>query len=183
MSRAAASGTNFYNGTDSDHIGMYKRQDAALCRGDSTSSWQRSVMGSPTLSSSLVAQGFHLTLSTTVEISSWRPYHDCAFHLLLDLDPHLYVDQYEIVQRPGYTSLLWGATDLERPVSAVGSGSSVLLLTADKSLMTREHATNFTLDIPLHARYGRPALTTRAAIHHVDLQHPIGFFACSDDSV
>ncbi|EJF62513.1 hypothetical protein DICSQDRAFT_57442 [Dichomitus squalens LYAD-421 SS1] len=133
-----------------------------------------------TFSSSLDAQGFHFTLSTIVNVSS-RDDH-CTFHLLLELDPHVYADQYELAQRPEYTSLVWGDADLERPVSAVHPNGSVLLVTTHKHVTLRAQATNFTVDVPLHARYGRPTETSGAAFHPITLKHPIGFFACIDDS-
>ncbi len=140
------------------------------------------MSAAPSLQSSLATQGFHFTLSTTVSVPSAHRLQGCPFYLLYDLDPHVYADQYELAQRPGYTSLLWGTSDLERPVSAVDPKGTVLLVTADSTRIIREQGFNFTLDVPLHARYGRPSQSPDTTFHHIDLKHPVGFLACDLDS-
>ncbi|KAI0822671.1 hypothetical protein BC628DRAFT_1388539 [Trametes gibbosa] len=132
-----------------------------------------------TLSSSIAPQGFHFTLSTAINIPDTSLLENRALHVVYDLDPHVYADQYELAQRPGYSSVLWGTSDLEKPVAAVNSDGSVLLLTADTSQLVRGQPANLTLEVPLHARYGRPiaSTNTRDAIFHVALRRPIGFFA------
>ncbi len=139
-------------------------------------------MSLASLSSSVSAQGFHFTVSTTVSLASWQESDRCSLHVLYDLDPHVYADQYELAQRPGYTSVLWGTSDLERPVSAVDQAGSALLLTADTSQLLPGQAANVTLEVPLHARYGRPVAGPQDAFHKVELRRPVGFFACSLDS-
>ncbi|RDX45455.1 hypothetical protein OH76DRAFT_1486286 [Lentinus brumalis] len=140
-------------------------------------------MSLASLSSSVSAQGFHFTVSTTVSLASWQESDRCSLHVLYDLDPHVYADQYELAQRPGYTSVLWGTSDLERPVSAVDQAGSALLLTADTSQLLPGQAANVTLEVPLHARYGRPVAGPQDAFHKVELRRPVGFFACSLDNV
>ncbi|KAI1790705.1 PIG-X [Ganoderma leucocontextum] len=140
------------------------------------------MSAAPSLQSSLATQGFHFTLSTTLSVPIAHALDRCPFHLLYDLDPHVYADQYELAQRPGYTSLLWGTSDLERPVSAVDPKGTLLLITADNTHITREQNSNITLDVPLHARYGRPSQSSDTTIHHIDLKLPVGFFACVPDS-
>ncbi|RPD65793.1 hypothetical protein L226DRAFT_566309 [Lentinus tigrinus ALCF2SS1-7] len=140
-------------------------------------------MSQASLSSSISTQGFHFTVSTTVNVASWQESGQCSLHVLHDLDPHVYADQYELAQRPGYTSALWGSSDLERPVSAVDQAGSVLLLTADSSHLFPGQAANITLEVPLHARYGRPVAGAQDAYHMIELKRPVGFFACSLDHV
>ena len=142
----------------------------------------RSVMPVAVLSSSLAAQGFHFTVSTTVNAALQDADRDCALHLLFDLDPHVYADQYELAQRPDYTSSLWGDTDLERPVSAVHSNGSVLLITAHEHIIPRGQTTSPTFDVPLHVRYGKPSETSETAFRRVTIKRPVGFFACVNDS-
>lgn len=137
------------------------------------------MSAAPSLQSSIATQGFHFTLSTTVTVPAPHTLDSCSFYLLYDLDPHVYADQYELAQRPGYTSLLWGTSDLERPVSAVDQKGTVLLITADNIHVARKEMFNFTLDVPLHARYGRPTQFLDTSFHHIDLTRPIGFFACN----
>ncbi|TFK93169.1 hypothetical protein K466DRAFT_479192 [Polyporus arcularius HHB13444] len=140
-------------------------------------------MSLASLSSSVSAQGFHFTVSTTVSLASRQEADRCSLHVLYDLDPHVYADQYELAQRPGYTSALWGTSDLERPVSAVDQAGSVLLLTADSSQLLPGQAANITLEVPLHARYGRPVAGPQDAFYKIELRRPVGFFACSLDNV
>ncbi|KAM5535587.1 hypothetical protein V8D89_010754 [Ganoderma adspersum] len=140
------------------------------------------MSAAPSLQSSIATQGFHFTLSTTVGVPAPHTFDSCSFHLLYDLDPHVYADQYELAQRPGYTSLLWGTSDLERPVSAVDPKGTVLLITAGNIHITLKQSSNFTLDVPLHARYGRPAQLLDTTFHHIDLNRPVGFFACDLDT-
>ncbi|KAI0747779.1 PIG-X [Daedaleopsis nitida] len=137
-------------------------------------------MSPAALSSVISTQGFHFTLSTTVSVSASQDLDDCALNVLYDLDPHVYADQYELAQRPGYTTSLWGTSDLERPVSAVDPAGSILLLKADTSQHASGRDANITLDVPLHARYGRPA---DSAYYSIELNQPVGFFACSSRSI
>ncbi|KAI0371825.1 hypothetical protein BV20DRAFT_941513 [Pilatotrama ljubarskyi] len=135
-----------------------------------------------TLSSSISGAGFHFTLSTTVTVADSLVLDTQTLHILFDLDPHIYADQYELAQRPGYSSILWGTTDLEKPVSAVDPGGSVLLVTADTSRLVHVPA-NITFDVPLHARYGRPVADVDAdgAYHHIVVKRPLGFLASNAD--
>ncbi|KAI0710425.1 PIG-X [Cerioporus squamosus] len=140
-------------------------------------------MSLASLSSSVSTQGFHFTVSTTVNVASSQESRRCSLHVLHDLDPHVYADQYELAQRLGYTSTLWGTFDLERPVSAVDQAGSVLLLTTDLSQLVPGRAANITLEVPLHARYGRPVTGVEDAYRKVGLRRPVGFFACSQEDV
>ncbi|KAL1947498.1 hypothetical protein VTO73DRAFT_13222 [Trametes versicolor] len=137
------------------------------------------------LASSLAGQGSHFTLSTTVSIPDPAYLEGRTLHVVYDLDPHVYADQYELAQRPGYSSVLWGTADLEKPVSAVDADGSVLLLTADASQLSLGQAANITLEVPLHARYGRPKAGASAhnATYSVSLKRPVGFFALDVNSV
>ena len=133
---------------------------------------------SPSLSSTISSQGFHFTLSTTVHIPASDERDKCSLHLLHVLDPHVYADQYELAQRHDYTTSYWGTFDLERPVSAVDSDQAVLLVSTELSQDVIGHHTNITLDVPLHARYGRP-VSSGTPYSSIDLKRPIGFLACS----
>ncbi|KAI0670705.1 PIG-X [Trametes maxima] len=135
------------------------------------------------LSSALSGQGFHFTLTTTVSIEDSLDLDQHALHLVYDLDPHVYADQYELAQRPGYSSLLWGTTDLEKPVSAVPANGSVLLLKADTSGLPRHHPVNLTIEVPLHARYGKPVVSADGndAFYHIPLKRPLGFLTLEQD--
>ncbi|KAI0646742.1 PIG-X [Trametes meyenii] len=132
----------------------------------------------PSLSSTHSGQGFHFTLTTTVSVEDSFDLDQLTLHLVYDLDPHVYADQYELAQRPGYSSLLWGTSDLEKPVSAVPTNGSVLLLKADTSQLPRHHAVNLTLEVPLHARYGGPAASVDGndAFYRIHVKRPLGFF-------
>lgn len=136
------------------------------------------------LTSTLSGQGFHFTVSTTVYIPDSAGLDSRKLHVVYDLDPHVYADQYELAQRPEYSSTLWGTTDLEKPVSAVDAGGSVLLLTADTYRLGPSRPVNITLEVPLHARYGRPiaGATAHNATYRVSLKRPVGFFAVDVDS-
>ena len=142
----------------------------------------RSAMSQASLSSSISTQGFHFTVSTTVSVASWPDAGPCSLHVLHDLDPHVYADQYELAQRPGYSSSLWGTSDLERPVSAVDQTGSILLLSAEPSPFIPGHPANATLEVPLHARYGKPVAGAQDAYHMIELRRPVGFLDCSVDS-
>ncbi|CDO70580.1 hypothetical protein BN946_scf184636.g12 [Trametes cinnabarina] len=135
-----------------------------------------------TLASSISGHGFHLTLSTTVTVPASSELAHRTLHVVHDLDPHVYADQYELAQRPGYSFLLWGTTDLEKPVSAVPQNGSVLLLTADTTIVPHHSPISITLEVPLHARYARPiaAADNQDAFYTVNLKRPIGFFAEED---
>ncbi|KAI0332044.1 hypothetical protein GY45DRAFT_1247428 [Cubamyces sp. BRFM 1775] len=132
------------------------------------------------LSSSISSQGFHFTVSTTVSIPDTLDISHHKLHVVYDLDPHVYADLYELAQRPGYSSILWGTSDLEKPVSAVPSNNSVLLLTANTSRVVVP--ANITLEVPLHARYGRPVASHATdAFYRVSLQKPLGFLTTDVD--
>ncbi|KAI0637300.1 PIG-X [Trametes polyzona] len=137
------------------------------------------------LASSVSAQGFHFTVSTTINVPDASDLQRHTLHVVFDLDPHVYADQYELAQRPGYTSQFWGTTDLEKPVSAVNPNGTVLLLTADTSELNHSRPVNITLEVPLHVRYGRPIAGTDStnAFHHIPLQRPLGFLASKSNSV
>lgn len=137
------------------------------------------AMASSVLTSSVSSQGFHFTLSTTVSNTHEQNADNCSLHILYELDPHVYADQYELAQRPGYSLLLWGTSDLEKPVSAVDPSGSVLLLTAHSYSLLQNGDTNVTIDLPLHARYPNPSTAAETPYHHISLQRPVGFFACS----
>ncbi|OSD02743.1 hypothetical protein PYCCODRAFT_1467438 [Trametes coccinea BRFM310] len=131
------------------------------------------------LSSRISGDGFHFTVSTTIHIPDTLDLTHRTLHVVHDLDPHIYADQYELAQRPGYSSVLWGTTDLEKPVSAVPQNGSVLLLTADTSHVLSGTPVNLTLEVPLHARYGRPVAGAdeKDTFYHIHLRRPIGFVA------
>ncbi|KAI0781274.1 PIG-X [Trametes elegans] len=135
------------------------------------------------LSTSLSSQGFHFSLSTTLHFPDTLDWDGRKLHVVYDLDPHVYADQYELAQRPGYSSLLWGTSDLEKPVSAVDGQGSVLLVTPDMSQMVEKGPTNITLEVPLHARYGRPtAGNAKNATYRIVLDRPLGFFELEQSS-
>ncbi|KAI9056646.1 hypothetical protein FKP32DRAFT_1615785 [Trametes sanguinea] len=131
------------------------------------------------LSSRISGDGFHFTVSTTIHVPDTLDLTHRTLHVVHDLDPHLYADQYELAQRPGYSAVLWGTTDLEKPVSAVPSNGSVLLLTADTSHVLAGTPVNLTLEVPLHARYSRPVagVNEEDAFYRIQLRPPIGFMA------
>ncbi|KAI0362794.1 hypothetical protein OH77DRAFT_1530344 [Trametes cingulata] len=136
-----------------------------------------------TLSSTITGSGFHFTLSTTFGLDDSVDLVDQQLHIVYDLDPHVYADQYELAQRPGYSTVLWGTTDLEKPVSAVDSDGSVLLLTADTSRLVSHPPANITFEVPLHARYGNPlaGVASDSAYHRIVLRRPLGFLAAKGD--
>ncbi|KAI8998942.1 hypothetical protein BD414DRAFT_433285, partial [Trametes punicea] len=132
-----------------------------------------------TLSSAISGSGFHFAITTTVSIPASPDAAKRKIHLVHDLDPHVYADQYELAQRPGYSAVLWGTTDLEKPVSAVPQNGSVLLLTADTSHLLPGQSADIILEVPLHARYGRPVagVHQNQAFYRVPLKRPVGFLA------
>lgn len=159
------------------------RKGRVRCSGRRVSSLLRAAM-SPSLAASISTQGFHFTLSTTVHIPSPSKYDACSLHLLHVLDSHVYADQYELAQRPDYTISFWGTSDLERPVSAIAPDNSLLLLALHPARYLTAQSMNVTLDVPLHARYGRPASASGPPNFAIQLKQPIGFFSCpgSQDS-
>ena len=135
----------------------------------------------PSLSCAISTQGFHFSLATTVHVGPQQDLAGCSLHIVHDLGPDVYADQYELAQRPDYNATLWGTSDLERPVSAVDPRGSVLLLTIDPSRLARQQDANVTLEVPLHARYGRLAETSDVAFHTISLKRPLGFFSYPAD--
>lgn len=135
----------------------------------------------PSLTSTISTQGFHFSVSTAVHITPEQNLSGCALHIVHKLDPHVYADQYELAQRPDYNFSLWGTSDLERPVSAVDSHGSTLLVSLPLFESAEHETTNVVLDVPLHARYGRPVQRPDAAFHTIHLAKPFGFFSCPSD--
>ncbi|CCM05331.1 uncharacterized protein FIBRA_07545 [Fibroporia radiculosa] len=132
-------------------------------------------MPAASLSSSLSAQGFHFTYSTRVHVEDVSAVANCSLHIVHVLPPDVYADQYELALRPGYASSLRGTSDLERPVAAVDKNGSVLLIDVEIVEDTRYE---YTVDIPLHARYGHPAEESGRPYHTIILPPPLGFWAC-----
>ncbi|KAH9951428.1 PIG-X [Amylocystis lapponica] len=126
------------------------------------------------LSSVIYSQGFHFTCTSTFDSKYLPDHQNCTLHLLHILPPDVYADQYELAQRPGFTSALRGTTDIELPVVAVAAEHSVLLLDVDRP---SRHRSDFAVDVPLHLRYARSA-PSAPHYHTVLLPLPIGFWTC-----
>ncbi|OCH95220.1 hypothetical protein OBBRIDRAFT_809924 [Obba rivulosa] len=125
------------------------------------------------LSSALSGKGFHVVHTTRVVLDA--PCPECSLHLVHDLPPHVYVDPYELAQRPGFTFTLEGSSDLELPVFAVDPAGSVLLLTVD---VPSKNTTELSVNVPLHARYGTPVADSGSPYETIPLKEPLGFWAC-----
>lgn len=139
------------------------------------------------------SQGFHFIISDLISpnaVQSPVPDGNCAFYILHGLPSDVFIDPYELHQRvqdritPSFVGI-WGDTDLELPVAAVGldCGSSILFgpfspapfTTATppgRLLDKRGTAEMLKIDCPLHARYPLPKNTTtpfsgrtHAAVH------------------
>ncbi|KAH9830977.1 PIG-X [Rhodofomes roseus] len=133
------------------------------------------------LFSSLDARGFHFTYTTRLTLRDPARTADCTLHLLHVLPPDVYADQYELVQRPGFSVTVRGTSDLELPVGAVGSEGSVLLLDVEVE-ERREAEMELVIDVPLHARYGNPSAADKPELRSVQMDRPVGFWACPSSS-
>ncbi|KAH9914686.1 PIG-X [Fomitopsis serialis] len=129
------------------------------------------------LSSSLSGQGFHFTHTANITLRDAAETANCTLHVLHVLPPDVYADQYELVQRPGFSSSLRGTSDLELPVGAVDSEGSVLLLDVELP-ERREDGLELVVDVPMHARYGSPTFGDEPGYYMIKPVPPFGFWAC-----
>jgi hypothetical protein len=123
------------------------------------------------------SQAFHFIISDRISpnaVQSPVQDGDCAFYILHGFPSDVFIDPYELHQRvqdritPSFVGI-WGDTDLELPVAAVGPdrGSSILFgpfsppqlaiaTPPDRLLDKRGAAEILEIDFPLHARYPLP---------------------------
>ena len=119
--------------------------------------------------------GFHFSLTSTL---SARPPSGCD-QLCLDYTlPHgLFADPYELDLRSDtYSYAMDTVPDLERPVSAVPTGDTLLRLHVNPSLT---HSDAVEISLPLHARYGYLSNGDREeAYARLFLPSPHAFWRC-----
>lgn len=148
------------------------------------------------LSSSLSShQGFHTTLSTSLHLpsSEWpkppltSPASSCTLHMNFELPENVFVDPYELHHYSEYYSFrLYGASNLEAPVFAVGKDAPVLLVTPvlGKGNSTAREDEDVEFDVPLHLRYGVPSIGSSDSegvddgMITVSIPSPTTFWAC-----
>jgi len=144
-----------------------------------------------TLSSSLMppAHPFHLKTITTFSLpsESLHALQACSLHLLFQLPPSIFIDLYELEeQNDHHTYAVWGETDLEKPVSAVDSRGSALLVNVSSSGTDQDKAGGLQVQIPMHVRYLSPSTSTKAGervgmYETVEWSWPLGFYVCPRD--
>ncbi len=130
------------------------------------------------------AKGFHTTSTTRFALRGTRA-HSCTLHLYLTLPAQLFADPFELAhRRASYTFERFGGGNLEAPVFApAASGPSALLLDVkipegvDNMDGDQGDGSVFRIDVPLHARYGRPKRGGEL-IDEVVLPPPVAFWAC-----
>jgi hypothetical protein len=133
-------------------------------------------------------KGFHTTSTTRFALRGSRP-HSCTLHLYLTLPAQLFADPYELAHRhASYTFERLGGGDLEAPVFApAASGPSALLLDVnipegvDKVDQDQGDGNEFSIEVPLHARYGVPK-SGGELIDEAMLPPPVAFWACPQES-
>lgn len=129
-------------------------------------------------------KGFHSTSTTRFALRDPRP-HSCTLHLYFTLPAQLFVDPYELAhRRASYMFERFGGGNLEAPVFAsTVSGPSALLLDliipedVDKVEMNQGSGNVFSIEVPLHARYGVPK-SGGELMDEVVLSPPTAFWAC-----
>ncbi|KAF7424750.1 hypothetical protein PC9H_010061 [Pleurotus ostreatus] len=126
--------------------------------------------------------GFHTSSRSVVRISSATELHHCSLNLHFVLPPLIFVDLYELQQRnASYSFVHHGINNLELPVAALPREDSEILLNvhyprAPSGIVTVE------VDVPLHARYGEPAVEGESPFVIATVPKPGGFIACSRDT-
>lgn len=143
-----------------------------------------SVILSSTLSPT---KGFHTTSTTRFALRD-SPAQSCTLHLYLTLPAGLFVDPNELThRRASYTFERIGGGSLEAPVFAPAAGGpSALLLNVnipedvDKMDQDQGDGNVFSIEVPLHARYGVPK-SGGELIDEVMLPPPIAFWACPQE--
>ncbi|KAF8482791.1 PIG-X [Russula ochroleuca] len=127
-------------------------------------------------------KGFHTTSTTRFALRGPRP-HSCTLHLYFTLPAQLFADPYELAhRRASYTFERFGGGNLEAPVFAPAANRpSALLLDmiipegVDK--MDQGSGNVFSIEVPLHARYGVPK-SGGELMDEVVLLPPTAFWAC-----
>ena len=133
-------------------------------------------------------KGFHTTSTTRFALRGSRP-HFCTLHLYLTLPAQLFADPYELAHRhASYTFERLGGGDLEAPVFApAASGPSGLLLDVkilegvDQVDEDQGDGNEFSIEVPLHARYGIPK-SGDELIDEVMLPVPVAFWTCPQET-
>jgi len=121
------------------------------------------------------SRGFHTSYKTRITVAQ-PSLLDCSLHLLYTLPPHVFVDPYELVHyQHSYTFSHWGTSNLELPAAVVDREGSVVLLNLTLLTTEMDDALNIDIEVPLHARYGEPALL---GYYTVGIPHPVVFSAC-----
>ncbi|KDQ11743.1 hypothetical protein BOTBODRAFT_177121 [Botryobasidium botryosum FD-172 SS1] len=164
-----------------------------------------SLAADTALSSSLAppAHPFHLKTITTLSLPAepQSPSPACSLHLLFQLPPSIFIDPYELEELEDHYGRLryrvWGETDLEKPVSAVDSRGSVLLVDVGADILGNAHKKGgggeLQVEVPMHVRYlspspwtstsknvsGRPGQVVSEGMYEpVEWSWPLGFYAC-----
>lgn len=127
------------------------------------------------LSTSLTSRnGFHTTFSSEITVHNPADIEDCSLHILHILPPRIFVDPYELANYNNfYTFKIWGTSNLELPVTVVGSEGSAVLLDVVLSKTLESGQRTLVVDVPLHVRYG--SLDQPVAL---EVPGPTCFWAC-----
>lgn len=109
-------------------------------------------------------KGFHPTSTSTIHLPPpWTAYESCSLHLHYTFPPLVFVDTHELTERGKYyTFSHWGSRDLEKPVHALPSEPSELLVNVE--LPSEEEwdmvdGETIRVEVPMHLRYGTPRST------------------------
>lgn len=117
------------------------------------------------------SKGYHLSYQTRL-LSPQKPESSCTLRLRYLFPPDIYVDRYELEAQLSHSFWLNHTPDLELPVGVDIYQSWTEL---QVSLQTVAKDSDIVLNMPLHARYGRPAEMTHRTI---PIPQPIGLWFC-----
>lgn len=119
----------------------------------------------------MLARGFHTTLSTKIPLHARHEYASCNLFVLHELPADIIVDSFELDYH-GFCFQFVGNTNLELPTSGVANESGWLLVAV------KPETDLVVVDVPLHVRYGVPR-EGHDPRHVIQLPPPTCFWACT----
>lgn len=130
--------------------------------------------------------GFHTSLITNVSTSPPIPScsnsSSCTFFLKYTISHSIFVDPHELphhhqpVQAFNFTH--HDAFDLEKPEHAILSGEVPGFVVEVGRATLCDKVVEFSVDVPIHARYPDPRRSARGGVDDVFVEPPKGFWVC-----